>query len=115
MMHFFKGSNTKPFAIAALVCLILLAAAIVWFVAMPAEENKNESEFYALATIVCEVDRENDIVTCEDSNGNLWEFYGAEDWQEGDNANLLMDTCGTPSIYDDAIRGATYARWALTH
>ena len=115
MMHFYKDSKTKPPAITALVCLVLLAAAIVWFMAMPAGESKNKSELYALETIVRKVDRESDIVTCEDSNGNLWEFYGCEDWQEGDCASLLMNDQGTPTICDDVIRGATCARWTLPH
>ena len=75
---------------------------------------KSESNTYALTTCVVEVDRDNDIVTCEDSNGNLWEFYGCEDWQEGDCASLLMNDQGTPNIYDDAIEGARYNAWTLT-
>ena len=115
MTNFFKDTNTKPLAIAALVCLVLLAAFIVWFIAMGTPAHAVETrEYYALTTEVVEIDRAADIVTCEDSNGNLWEFYGVEDWEIGDCASLLMDTCGTATIYDDAICGTTYGQWALT-
>ena len=95
-----------------LVCVIV-AAAIAYFVGNAI--IKEEGECYALTACVVEVDRDNDIVTCEDSNGNLWEFYGCEDWQEGDCASLLMNDQGTPSVYDDAIEGARCSAWTLTH
>lgn len=78
-------------------------------------ENLTNGWYYALATEVIEIDHEADIVTCEDCNGNLWEFYGAENWEVGDNANLLMNSKGTPKIEDDKICGATYADWNLSH
>lgn len=114
MTNFFKDDNTQPLAIVTLVCLVLLAACIVWFAmtAKPAQTIE-EHDYYALTTEVVEIDRVNDVVTCEDSNGNLWEFYGCEDWQEGDCASLLMDTCGTETIYDDEVCGTTYAQWTL--
>lgn len=63
---------------------------------------------YALTTEVVELDRENDVVVCEGFNGNLWEFYGCEDWQIGDIASLLMNDNGTDTIYDDEIITAHY-------
>ena len=68
----------------------------------PATET-NGSEMYPLNTVVDEINEKNDTVTCVDCDGNLWEFYGVEDWQEGDFATMIMDTCGTATIYDDEI------------
>lgn len=64
--------------------------------------------YYALTTIVVELDAENDVVTCKDFNGNLWEFEGCEDWAIGDIASLLMSDRGTEKIYDDTIISARY-------
>ena len=88
--------------VAALLTLAVIGGmiAIVYF--------SNSAENYALTTKVVELDRENDIVVCEDFNGNLWEFYGCEDWQIDDVASLLMDDNGTSTIYDDEIVNARY-------
>lgn len=78
-------------------------------------QTETQATTYALTTVVVETDTATDVVTCEDSNGNLWEFYGVEDWQVGDCASLLMNDQGTPIIYDDTIEGARYSAWTLTH
>ncbi len=116
MKDFFKDTNTRPFAIAITILLVILLACAVWFMldGKPKAIEERKPDYYALATTVNAIDRDTDVVTCEDYNGNLWEFYGVEDWQVGDNANLLMDTMGTERIYDDEICGATYGAWTLT-
>lgn len=68
-------------------------------------------KYYALTTVVEKVDYKKDTVTCIDFNGNLWEFYGVEDWQKDDIASLLMDNKGTPEIYDDVIVKSYYDGW----
>ena len=40
--------------------------------------------------MVFDLDRENDEVVCEDEQGNLWGFYGVEDWEIGDYAHITM-------------------------
>ena len=65
--------------------------------------------YYALTTVVVELETENDVVTCEDFNGNLWEFEGCEDWVIGDIASLLMNDKGTEKIYDDTIIDTRYS------
>jgi len=70
--------------------------------------EKAEKNPYALTTVVVELDAENDVVTCKDFNGNLWEFEGCEDWAIGDIASLLMSDRGTEKIYDDTIISARY-------
>lgn len=94
-----------------IVCVALCAcvAKVVGDAIIRAEGNT-----YALTTVVVETDRDNDLVTCEDSNGNLWAFYGVEDWQVGDCASLLMNDRGTESVYDDEVQGARYNAWTLT-
>lgn len=107
--------------ILSIICFVLLLALVTLFFFLVVHgqrpkdigENLTNGWYYALTTCVVEVDRDNDIVTCEDSNGNLWEFYGCEDWQEGDCASLLMNSKGTTSIKDDEIIGARYNSWEL--
>lgn len=65
---------------------------------------------YANLTTVVNVDRTNHIVTCEDYNGNLWEFEEDDEWYEGDLCNLVMFDCETAEVTDDVIVRATYER-----
>ena len=58
---------------------------------------------YPKTTIVAEIDEENNLVICEDYEGEAWVFEGVEDWQEGDFATLLMDDNDTEEIFDDEI------------
>lgn len=63
---------------------------------------------YPLTTKVVALDRENDIVTCEDFNGFQWQFEGCEDWQEGDVCSMIMNSKGTAKIFDDEIITVQY-------
>ena len=65
---------------------------------------------YANLTTIVEIDRNADVVTCEDYNGNLWEFTGCEDWYVGDLCNLVMFDNNTAEIYDDIILRTIYER-----
>lgn len=116
MKDFFKDRNMQSFTFVIAILLVAVIAFSVWFICMgePKDAVERKPDYYALATTVCAINRDTDVVTCEDYNGNLWEFYGVGDWQVGDNANLLMDTMDTELIYDDEICGATYGAWILT-
>lgn len=113
MKDFFKDKDTRPFAITIVILLAAFLACCVWFILCG--ESAAKPHYYALATVVIDIDATEDAVICEDSTGNIWAFYGVEDWQVGDNANLLMHDNGTKNIYDDVICGATYANWDLSH
>ena len=108
----------KRIIIIITVTILSIAAAVgAWFADMHREallNNATTYKCYALTTRVVKADRDNDIVTCEDSNGNLWEFYGVEDWEVDDCASLLMNNKGTENIYDDEIIRAFYAAWSLS-
>lgn len=69
--------------------------------------NANQQKhLYPLSTTVTEI--ENDTVTVEDTNGNLWSFDGAEDWEVGDTCALIMDDNSTKDIRDDVIISTRY-------
>lgn len=51
----------------------------------------------------------NDTVSVETYTGNVFEFYGSEDWMIGDCISLIMDGCGTAEVNDDVIITAKYS------
>lgn len=78
--------------------------------------NANQQKhLYPLTTTVTEI--KNDTVTVEDSNGNIWSFDGAEDWEVGDGCALIMDDNSTSEIIDDKIISAKYQQnnWSLPY
>ena len=67
-----------------------------------------QSHLYAQAGIVTNVDHAQDVVEVTTQNGHAWEFFGAEDWMEGDVCAMLMNDMGTPVVTDDVIVSAQY-------
>lgn len=72
-------------------------------------DTVNVSDLYPRYTIVTAIDYESDLVTVCDGTGNLWQFYGAEDWQIDDICICIMRGNSTPEIYDDEIIAANYS------
>lgn len=100
------------------ICLIIALAITAAFMDLSLAKlyNANQiSHFYPLSTTVTEI--ENDTVTIEDSNGNLWSFDGAEDWQVGDGCALIMYDNSTREIIDDTIISTRYQQndWSLPY
>lgn len=67
-----------------------------------------KSCLYPMTGVVIHVSRGTDTVTIQDSNSNLWQFTGAEDWHKGDIVSCLMNNKKTPEISDDVIIKAEY-------
>lgn len=60
--------------------------------------------FYDRQATVVGFDDTADVVTVEDSDGFLWEFYGTGSYENGDAVVLLIWDNGTPdAIFDDAV------------
>ena len=109
MKKFFESlSDISLYSISMSLVCILLAIAAFGTKSNEAGVNLGQGWYYPLTTRVVEVDENADLVTCEDFNGNLWEFEGCEDWQKGDICSLLMDSNGTKKIFDDKIMLAQY-------
>ena len=87
---------------------ILFALSIFFALSFVSCIRPADSIQYAKTAKIIEVNRITDTVTCEDYNGNLWEFTECEDWEVGDIAALLMNNNGTESIYDDTIVEVRY-------
>lgn len=96
------------------ICLIIIATMVDKTICQLYNANQI-SHLYPLTTTVTEIKK--DTVTVEDSNGNLWSFNGAEDWQVGDGCALIMHDNSTSEIVDDVIISAKYQQndWSLPY
>lgn len=91
--------------------IALINALIALLTAFVGTLSKPPGNEYALTTQVVQVDYENDVVVCQDFNGDLWTFEGCEDWLYGDIASMVMNDKGTPIKYDDEIISVRYGGW----
>ena len=57
------------------------------------------------------VDEKTDTFRIVDDAGDIWEMYGIEDFQVGDNVAMIMDSNNTEdTIYDDIVLSVRYLR-----
>lgn len=95
-----------------IVSLILIVIFVIATCACGLVTNYNEpkatNDTYTKAVEIVEVDTQNGVVVCVDTNGEAWEFYSTENWSEGDVAILTMNTNSTSTIYDDEIVSAVF-------
>lgn len=73
----------------------------------PNEANRLDGIYPKSGTVIA-VNHDEDTVTFADHRGDVWSFYGAEDWMEGDRIAVIMDDNGTPVILDDLVISARY-------
>lgn len=85
--------------------LLILILAIV-IIACTCSCGKSSTLYPETAKVVS---ISGDAVTVETSTGNLFEFYGSEDWFIGDCVSMIMDSCGTENITDDIIITVKYS------
>lgn len=104
-----KGQDKiKTFCLIIIISNILITAFIlIHHFCTPTP--KKESNYYPMTAVVVSVDNPADIVTIKDCNGNIWEFFGTEDWMIGDICTCIMYDNKTPlTIYDDEIYNTRY-------
>ena len=70
---------------------------------------KAYEDIYPTTGIVSEVNYEENLVSVEDFNGNIWQFSEIEDWSVGDICSLIMDSKKTEEIEDDEILSVRYS------
>lgn len=85
-----------------MILVTLLLSAII-------SAPKESGNLYPETAVVREVDYATDTVTVECGNGNLFSFYGTDDWEEGDICSMLMNDKGTENITDDEILSMKYS------
>ena len=105
--------EVNGFAVAIVLCFGLLLCALIVFKYL--DTNKPEPhETYANCGCVTCVDYENDLVSVTDFGGFVWQFFGCEDWDEGDICAMVMDDNGTPdNIMDDIVMNTNYCGWSF--
>jgi len=89
---------------ATIRCMIALLSALLSMFVSNGDKTSVLPEYYAREAIVLEFI--DDEVVFEDTTENLW---GADkevfEFEIGAECTLIMDSMGTPSIYDDEVCG----------
>lgn len=89
--------------------LVILAICLMFFTIGYFCGRTNINNYYAMTAKVVDISRPLDRVTIEDSNGNLWQFDGIEDYEVGDFCSCVMNDNNTELIFDDEIVSVQYA------
>ena len=86
-------------------CVIIAVTIILFSAVMSAKYST-----YSRCMTVTNLNYEKDLVTCTDSVGYVWQFFGCEDFEINDIVCAEMDTNGTESsILDDSIVSAVFS------
>lgn len=85
----------------------LIITTVVFMILAKILKPESENRYYPETGKVVEIC--NDTVSVETSTGNIFEFYGSEDWFVGDIASMIMDSCGTTCVNDDVIITVKYS------
>lgn len=64
---------------------------------------------YPATATVTGLDYENDLVTVENANGYTYQYYGCENYAEGDLVSMILYSNGTDDITDDEILMVYYS------
>ena len=90
-----EGQKGMVSTMKKVICVMMVLELLIAGAAMCAKAetiNPNYGEFYPRLSIV--VDVIDNVVVCEDRDGNIWEFFtdeeDADGWAVGDLCNLLM-------------------------
>lgn len=86
--------------------LVLLGLLIGSTLAIPYTKDRFDRLYPQAARVV---DIQQDEIYLRDGAGNIWRWQGAEDWQVGDGAAMIMSNNGTKDIYDDIIVSIKYS------
>lgn len=88
--------------ICAVIALIIIAIVMASLAHQVISRTTNDTN-YTMQAKVIGVDTTSDTVQIEDSHGEVWEFFGTENFQKDNSVIVLMDNQGTSTVYDDEI------------
>ena len=74
-----------------------------------------QAEQYAMYGYIIELNEEQDIVYFIDEQGEIWSFYGIEDWKAEQVIIIIMDDMDTENIYDDEIQFVLSYEWVINN
>ena len=81
------------------IIAVLTAVSLIHQVTSP---TANDTRYITQAKVIS-ADTTTDTVQIEDTHGEVWEFFGVNDFQESDSVIVLMDNQKTSTKYDDEI------------
>ena len=81
------------------VIVAIVTVSLIHQVASPTDNNTH----YVTQAKVISIDTTANTVQIEDSHGEVWEFFGTENFQKGNSVIVLMDDQSTSTVYDDTI------------
>lgn len=83
---------------------LIAVSIIALMVALPIYARTDTlQDLYPKTMTVVEVDRDNNLIVLEDTDGHLWEYENSDVWFKGDKAAVLMDMNGTTDVTNDTI------------
>lgn len=82
---------------------------IITLIAIIAVAGYANTHIYPQCAIIDNLDYKTDVVTCIDSVGFIWQFYGCEDYAIGDLVSFTMWDAFTEEIFDDTILDVRYS------
>ena len=85
----------------AIALTLALTAGFILGIALRPQEKPIDEHLYLRITHVVEVNEKADTVACVDEYGEGWEFYGAEDFEEGQCVVLVLHDNNTRAFGDD--------------
>lgn len=88
--------------ICVVIDLVIVTIFVVSLIHRASSPTTNDTNYTMQAKVV-DVDTASDTVQIEDSHGEIWEFFGTENFQKDNSVIVLMDNQGTSTIYDDEI------------
>lgn len=88
--------------ICVVIDLVIVTIFVVSLIHRASSPTTNDTNYTMQAKVV-DVDTASDTVQIEDSHGEIWEFFGTENFQKNNSVIVLMDNQGTSTIYDDEI------------
>lgn len=92
------------------IVTLTIGLGMLFCAAIPTLSHAREiNSYYPMTALVTEVNGTSDLVTVTNANGLQYQFYGVDDWIEGDVASLIMNDKGTELVYDDEIVSARYS------
>lgn len=102
----FIGKSKMIFRV--FLCIFTLVICLSTLVT-DAKPIKKKSQMYPECGVIIKIDKRRNTVTFQTQNGNMFAFYGTEDFLVGDLVAVIMDDNGTPKVSDDKIMDVKYS------
>lgn len=83
--------------------IIAVFASLLMFNGITDKLTESAGEVYSDLLLVTDVTVKTDTVTCINSEGNLYEFTGIENYVTGDYVTITFNDNGSRTVTDDVI------------